>query len=98
MSLIRAGASVDAGNRYGVTPLILAATNGNAVVVDALMKAGANANDAMPEGQTVLMAAARTGNVDTINACCAEAPTRTSTNGGSAKPADGRRPRTMPAP
>ena len=68
LSLIRAGAAADSTNRYGVTPLILAATNGNAVVIEALMKAGADPNDAMPEGQTVLMAAARTGKVDAVKA------------------------------
>jgi ankyrin repeat protein len=68
LSLIRAGAAPDTTNRYGVSPLILAATNGNALVIEALMKAGADPNHAMPEGQTVLMAAARTGKVAAVRA------------------------------
>ena len=46
------------------TPLALAATNGNAPIIEALLKAGADANAALPEGETVLMTAARTGNPD----------------------------------
>ena len=48
--LIRTGASVSAANRYGITPLSLAATNGNGVIARALLKAGANANAAGPDG------------------------------------------------
>src|SRR5262245_33968262 len=44
--LLKAGASPDAANRYGVTPLMLAATNGNPVLTDLLLKAGADANAA----------------------------------------------------
>ena len=50
-----------ATNRYGVAPLALAATNGNAEIVDALLDAGADANTASPDGATALMTAARTG-------------------------------------
>ncbi len=64
--LIRAGAKVNAASRYGMTPIILAAQNGDPVVLAALLKAGANPNSALPEGQTALMTAARTGNVDSI--------------------------------
>ena len=45
-----------------MTPIVLAATNGSAAVIEALLKAGANPNDASAEGETVLMTAARTGN------------------------------------
>ena len=38
--LIRAGANVQAANELGVTPLLLACTNGSAAVVEALLKRG----------------------------------------------------------
>ena len=40
--LLRAGANVKAANRYGVTPLSLACTNGNGAMVELLLKAGAD--------------------------------------------------------
>ena len=52
--------------RYGVTPLYLAATNGNAAVIAKLLEAGAGANSANPSGETALMTAARTGKVDAV--------------------------------
>jgi uncharacterized protein len=64
--LIRAGANVKATNRYGATPLWLAALNGNATTLNMLLEAGADANAASEEGETVLMVAARTGNVDAV--------------------------------
>src|SRR5438094_712976 len=42
--LIRSGARVQARNRYGVTPLTLACTNGSAAMIDLLLKAGADPN------------------------------------------------------
>ena len=65
-ALLTAGAQVRAANRYGVTPLALAAINGSASMVDLLLKAGADPNAASGEGETVLMAAARTGQPETL--------------------------------
>jgi ankyrin repeat protein len=65
--LLRGGAKAGAANRYGMTPLLLAAANGHAAVVDALLKAGAKAEAAGAEGETPLMLAARSGNVAAVN-------------------------------
>jgi uncharacterized protein len=65
--LIRAGARVAARTREGVTPLQLAATNGNAALIDRLLKAGADPNAPLTaSGDTALMIAARTGKPDAI--------------------------------
>jgi ankyrin repeat protein len=60
------GSDVNAANRYGVTPLWLAATNGSSSVTRLLLKAGADVKAAMPHGETALMAAARTGEPETV--------------------------------
>ena len=60
--LIRAGAKVSTANREGVTPMQLAALNGNAAIIEKLIKAGANPNAPLTKyGDTALMMAARTG-------------------------------------
>jgi ankyrin repeat protein len=60
--LLRGGADVKEANRYGVTALSLACTNGNGAMVARLLAAGADANTALPGGETALMtAAARQG-------------------------------------
>ena len=66
--LLGAGANPKAANRYGVTPLSLAATNGNARIVERLLRGGADPNAALPGGETVLMTAARTGDVAVLKA------------------------------
>lgn len=70
--LIAAGAKVNAANRYGMTPLLLAVENADgSPVVEALLKAGADANTGLPEGETPIMAAARAGNVQAIKTLAA---------------------------
>ena len=64
--LIAAGANPNAVNRYGVTPLSLAANNASAELVDLLLKAGADARTVVKDGETVLMAAARTGSPQAV--------------------------------
>jgi uncharacterized protein len=67
--LAGAGADANAVNRYGASPLSLAARTGNAAVLRALLDAGATvaaADAALADGQTVLMLAARTGSVDAV--------------------------------
>jgi ankyrin repeat protein len=65
-ALISAGANVNAGNRYGVTPLLLAVTTGNAPITQALLKAGADVRAIAPGTGSVLSMAARTGNPEVI--------------------------------
>jgi ankyrin repeat protein len=65
--LVRAGADVNAVNRYGVMPLSLACANGSAAMIRLLLKAGADPKAAIAGGETVLMTAARTGKVEAID-------------------------------
>ena len=58
--LLRSGANPDAANRYGVTPLSLAATNASAPLIQALLQAGAHPTD------SILMTAARIGNPEIV--------------------------------
>lgn len=65
--LLRAGANVEAVNRFGLRPLALACTNGSAAMIERLLKAGGDANAILtPDGDTALQMAARTGKVDAI--------------------------------
>ena len=56
-ALLQAGRHATSANRYGATPLELAAENGNPRVIEALLQAGADAKGATAEGETVLMTA-----------------------------------------
>ena len=49
------------------TPLLLAAKNGNAAVMEPLIKAGADINGRTSNGTTALMFAAAAGNADAVN-------------------------------
>ena len=71
IELGRFGANAKAANRYGVTPLSLACTNGNGAIVELLLKAGADPNTTLPGGETALMTAARTGKIEAIKALLA---------------------------
>ena len=65
--LIRAGANVSAANREGATPLLLAALNGNAAMIEKLIAARANPNAPLTRhGDTALMMAARTGKPEAV--------------------------------
>lgn len=68
MQLLDANASPSTENRYEVTPLSLACTNGNADIVRLLLDAGADANSMLPSGETALMTASRTGAVVAVEA------------------------------
>src|SRR5688572_11944311 len=65
--LLRAGARADVANRNLITPLSLAAINGNRAIVEALVAAGADVNRLLPQGQTALMMAARAGHDEAVD-------------------------------
>src|SRR5687768_6045069 len=67
-ALIAAKANPKAENRYGVTPLALACTNGSAEMITLLLDAGADPNAAQRGGETPLMTAARTGKIGAVKA------------------------------
>ncbi len=71
--LLAAGANANAANRYGVTPLSLAAGNASGEMVEVLLKAGADAKAIIRDGETVLMAAARTGNPKAVQSARSKA-------------------------
>jgi uncharacterized protein len=65
--LIGAGANVKARNRFGVSPLSLACTNGGAAMIEKLLEAGEDPNAVVSGmGDTALMLAARTGKPDAV--------------------------------
>jgi ankyrin repeat protein len=67
-TLLYAGANPRATTRIGsYTPLVLAAKNGNAAVMDPLIKAGADVNAKTSNGTTPLMLAAASGDVAAVS-------------------------------
>jgi uncharacterized protein len=64
--LIKAGADVKLADRYGVTPIFLASTNGNASMIKLLLDSGADPNTVDPAGETTLMTAAKGGDVESV--------------------------------
>jgi len=64
--LVGAGAKATLANRYGLTPLAIAAANGSASMIDVLLGAGADPNAFDPAGETPLMSAARVGKIDAV--------------------------------
>lgn len=68
--LLGAGASVDAANDLGVTPLVLACGNRSTTMVERLLQAGADPNT-VAVGEPVIMTAARAGNAGIVRALIA---------------------------
>lgn len=65
--LLHAGANVKVTTRVGgYTPLLLASTDGDASMIDALVNARADPNDATMNGTTALMLAAASGRGDAV--------------------------------
>src|SRR5262245_43277151 len=66
-SLLQSGSNAQAPNRYGATPMFLAALNGSAAMIETLLKAGADPNaPVLSRGETALMMAARTGKANAV--------------------------------
>jgi len=74
-ALLRAGADPKLITRYGVTPMSLAASSGNAAMVKLLLESGADANTPDGAGDTPLMMAALVGSLDTVQALLAAGAT-----------------------
>jgi uncharacterized protein len=64
--LLQAGADAKFADRYGVTPLYIACTNGNSAMIKLLLDAGADANSVDPTGETALMTAVKVGDLESV--------------------------------
>ena len=64
--LIRSGADVKTPNRYGITPIQIAAGSGNVAMIRALLDSGADPNTVDPANQSALMAAVRSGELEAV--------------------------------
>ena len=64
--LLGAGAQATMANRYGLTPMAIAASNGSAAMIGVLADAGADVNAPDPAGDTPLMNATRVGRIDAV--------------------------------
>ena len=86
--LLKAGANTQATTRVGaITPLFMAAQNGNGKIIQLLLAAGSNANSVNSTGTTPLMLAAASGSVDAVKALIdrgADVNVRDTTNGQTA--------------
>lgn len=64
--LIRAGANVRAENVFGITPIYIAAEQGNAAMTRRLLDAGADVNTTDATGDTLLLVSVRAGNQELV--------------------------------
>lgn len=67
LELLRWGASVEAENAKGVTPLILASQKGNIAIVEELLRRGANPLRTTVNGTTAVLQAAHFGHLDVLH-------------------------------
>ena len=68
-ALLDSGAKANVANRYGMTPVALAARAGDAATLRLLLTRGGDVRTAdatLRDGQTSLMLAARAGRADTV--------------------------------
>ena len=85
--LVRAGAKAKTANRYGSTPLELAAVNGSAAMIEVLLEAGADPNAALPEGRDGPDDRGADREAWTRSRCCSRTgPMSTRRRGGWARP------------
>lgn len=64
--LIRTGADANISNEYGISPLMLACTNGSSSMIQKLLEVRANPNQAQWMGVTPLMICSRSGSVEGV--------------------------------